>query len=217
MHDGLTYAPSYFDDLESFFYVLCYLVVCYPASGSLKPNNIPSFVSEWFRKIGWHTKFKMMLDYTFPLSVDNSFQPPVFELLTSLHKIFRSYTLKALSLSRGWTPEPEEVYDGFLGCLANAIDGLKTYEYAANPGLGRISPDSPVAMPLPHDVVTIDEAALHHKNSDGTDGPHWRSTFTTGHHSEYQASTDHVVEGRLDKRMRTPSPRPSKRIKVDHR
>jgi hypothetical protein len=126
--------------------------------------------------------------------------------------------------SLGWIPEPEDAYDSFLGCLANAIDGLKSYEHVANPGPRLISTNSWLATPLARDV-TSDEAALHHRNSDGTNGLHWEATSTSTHHS--QASTSHVGEGSLEKRMRAPDLergsqtaevewRSSKRIKVDH-
>lgn len=43
----------------------------------------------------------MMLEHTFPLSIDHSFQPqpPVSELLKKLHLFFRVYTLNAMETS----------------------------------------------------------------------------------------------------------------------
>ena len=70
----------------------------------------------------------MMMERTFPLPIDDSFQPPVSELLIRLHRLFREYAHNAAYSDSEWCPEPEEAYDSFLGHLDDAIDALRVYE-----------------------------------------------------------------------------------------
>ena len=78
----------------------------------------------------------MMLEHTFPLCVDESFQPPVSELLKRLHCLFREHTPNANSFESNWGPELGETYNDFLGYLDDAIDGLRVYELLTNSGPG---------------------------------------------------------------------------------
>ena len=210
--DGKAFTYSYLDDLESFFYVLAYLVVCYPATGSLKPKSIPRDVSAWFGDSGgWREKYIMMLEDTCPLPIDNSFQPPVSQLLNRLHSFFRRST-KANRVDPNRCPEPVQAYDNFLGYLDDAIDGLRVYELD-----GMSLPESSqnfltVLGPI-HDV-TGDEAGGEASNA--TDHFHRGSTSTIVRcHSQHPSSTRHGAGGRPDKRKRTPSPGSSKRIRLD--
>ena len=122
MAEHLAYTHSYFDDLESIFYVLCYLTSCYSTTGLLKPNGIPRRVKKWFSKSGgWEEKAAMICGHTLTLAMDDSFQPPVSELLARLHRFFFRYAGEAMNFDVGWQPEPEEAYDGFLHLLTPSV------------------------------------------------------------------------------------------------
>ena len=186
-------------------------MTCYPATGSLKPKSITP-VADWFEQFGgWKGKSTMMLERTFPLTVDDSFPPPISELLKSLHRFFRAYTLKAMNFDfDGWCPEPGEAYDGFLGNLNDTIDGLRVYEHIENSGPEPTFTDLQTATPPTHDF-TSDDSALHHRDSIGLDSLYSVSTFITGHrHPEHSSMS--LVEGSPDKRMRSPSPGSLKQI-----
>ena len=188
---------------------------CYPATGSLKPKSIPPSISVWFGEFGgWRQKSYMLWERKFPWPIDESFQPPVAKLLTSLHSFFRGYTLNSQSFNFDWRPEPEKAYNRFLGLLTDAIHGLRVYEPAGNFDPGPMTTHSQV-MPPTHEV-TGDEDTLYHRNSGATDGIHSASTHTNSHHYEDPVSKSHVTGGRRNKRMRTPSPRSSKRLKSDN-
>ena len=118
------------------------------------------------------------------------------------------YTLEAANFEFDWCPEPEEAYGGFLSLLTDAINGLLVYESVTN------GPD-PTSMSAPAITPPNDDAVAHHRNSLGTDDLHRASISSTGHHhSEHLSSTNYIAERRPEKRIRTPSPRPSKRIKL---
>ena len=183
-------------------------MVCYSAVGSLKPKNIPNSISPWFKKFGgWGEKSIMILERTLPLSTDDSFQPPVSGLLSSLHGFFRMYTLEAASFEFDWCPEPEEAYGGFLSLLTDAINGLRVYDSVTN------GPD-PTSTSAQAIMLPNDDAVAHHRNSLDL---HRASITSTGyHHSKHPSCTNYIAERRPEKRMRPPSPRPSKRIKLDN-
>ena len=214
---GKPFTYTYLDDLESFFYVLAYLVVCYPATGSLKPKSIPRDVSDWFGNSGgWIQKYTMVLERTWPLPVDDSFPPPVSELLNSLHCFFRESTLQTERFDSNWCPEPAQAYDNFLGHLDDAIDGLRVYELDGMSLPESNSQNLLTVMGPTHDV-TGDEAPLYQRNSNATDHLHRGSTSTIVHcHSQHPSSTSKGAGGRPDKRKRTPSPGSSKRIRLDN-
>ena len=189
---------------------------CYPASGSPKPKNIPPSVSVWFGEFGgWESKSYMMWERNFPWPIDESFQPPVAELLACLHSFFYGYGLNSQIFDFDWRPKPEEGYHRFLGLLTNAINGLRIYKPVENSEPGPVLTHSQEVIPPTHDV-TSDEAASYHRNSDWTDGIHRASTPTNSYHSEHPVSKGHVAERRGKKRMKTPSPRSSKRFKSDN-
>ena len=202
--------------------MLCYLVVCYPAGGSRKPESIPESISAWFGKAqkGWSAKSMMILERTFPLHIDDSFQPPISELLTGLHGFFRKYSQEAMFSKFNWCPEPEEAYGVFLDHLNDAIDGLRVCELGMDFGAESNMPNHEVAMSQTCGGAG-DNRAFHCRNSDETDYHHGDSTSATIQPaSQHPSFTSHVDEGRPGKRSRTPpprtpSPRPSKRIKSD--
>ena len=215
MVDKKAFNYSYLDDLESFFYVLAYLVVCYPATGSLKPKSIPRDVLAWFGDSGgWREKYTMMLEDTCPLPIDDSFQPPVSQLLTRLHCFFQQCTPHPYNFSNRY-PAPGEAYNNFIGYLDDAIDSLGVYEPVVMSVLGSNSQNSPtIAGPTPD--VTGDETSSYQRNSNATDPLNRESTSTIDHyHSQHPCSTSHGAEERPGKRARTPSPRSSKRIRLD--
>ena len=189
-------------------------MVCFPTTGSLKPRNIPRDVSVWFGELGgWTEKSTMMLERTFPLPIDDSFQPPVCQLLIHLHGLFRVCTLYAENFDSNWYSEPAQAYDDFLGHLDDAIDGLRMYDLLVVSRPGPYTQNFLVAAPT-HDV-TNDEVPLCDRNSDAIDHLHPGSTSTIGHYrSQHPPSTSHGVKGRLNKRMRIPSLRSSKRTKL---
>ena len=162
----------------------------------------------------------MMLEGTFPLPIDDSFQPPIFKLLTDLHGFFRKYSQKAMISQFNWCPEPEEAYGVFLEHLNDAIDGLRVCELGMDPGTESNMPDHEVAMSQIRGGAG-DNRAFHCKNSDETDYHHGDSISATIQPASQQTSfMSHVDEGRPGKRSRTlpprtPSPRPSKRMKSD--
>ena len=214
MLEGEAFTYSYLDDLESFFYVLVYLVVCYPATGSVKPKSIPRDVSAWFGDSGgWRAKYTMMLERTCPFPIDDSFQPPISQLLNRLHSFFRRSTITGFDSDL--CPEPAQVYDSFLGYLDDAINGLRAYELVVMSVPGSNSQNSPtIAGPTPD--VTGDEAPSYQRNSNATDPLNRESTSTIVHYrSKHPRSTSHGAEERPGKRARTPSPRSSKRIRLD--
>ncbi|KAF8584581.1 hypothetical protein K439DRAFT_1616568 [Ramaria rubella] len=117
---GLEYELSYFDDLHSFYYVLCYLVVCHPASGSLKPE-VPKAIAYWFQEDGgYHSKSSTLLDESPSFDVHPSFKPPVSRLIKDLHTFFRDRTRQIYDVP----PEPEDDYKVFLELIKNTIDAL---------------------------------------------------------------------------------------------
>ena len=160
----------------------------------------------------------MMVENTFPLPIDDSFQPPISELLTGLHGFFHNYTHKAMISPFNWCPEPEEAYDVFLDHLNDAIDGLRVCELGMDPGTESNMPNHEVAMSQVRGG-TGDNRDFHCRNSDERDNRHGESTSVTIQAvSRYLSFT--VDEGRPGKRTRTPPPRtppprPSKRMKSD--
>ena len=157
----------------------------------------------------------MMLERTCPFPIDDSFEPPVSQLVNSLHCFFRESTLQTERFDSNWRSEPAQAYDNFLGHLDDAIDGLRIYELD-----GMSLPESnsqnflTVLGPI-HDV-TGDEAPLYQKNSNATDHLRRGSTSTIVHcQSQHPSSTRHGAGERPDKRKRTPSPGSSKRIRLD--
>ena len=197
-------------------------MVCYPAGGSRRPRAIPESISAWFGKgqDGWSAKYMMVLEETFPLPIDDSFQPPIYELLTRLHGLFQNYTHKNTILRFNWCPEPEEAYGVFLDHLNDAIDGLRVCDLGMDPGTGSNMPNHEVAMSQIHGGAG-DNRAFHCRNSDETDYHHREFTSATVQPvSQHPSFTSDLDEGRPDKRSRTPpprtpSPRPSKRMKSD--
>ena len=193
-------------------------MVCYPAGGSRKPESIPESISAWFGKAkkGWSAKSMMILEDTFPLPIDDSFQPPISELMTGLHGFFH----KAMMFRFNWCPEPEEAYDVFLEHLNDAIDGLRVCELGMNPGTESNMPNHKVAMSQIRGG-TGDNRAFRCGNSDERDYYHREFTSATVQPvSQHPSFTSHVDEGRPGKRSRTPTPRtppprPSKRMKSD--
>ena len=162
----------------------------------------------------------MMLEDKFPLPIDDSFQPPISELMTGLYDFFCKYSQKAMISRSNWCPEPEEAYGVFLDHLNDAIDGLRVCELGMNPRTESIMPNHQVAMSQIRGG-TGDNRAFHCRNSEKTDYHHGDSTSATIQPASQQPSfMSHVDEGRPGKRsrtppLRTPSPRPSKRMKSD--
>ena len=182
--------------------MLCYLVVCYPATGSQKPKSIPESMSKWFSETGgWTDKGNMIIKYSHSLAIDHSFEPPVSELLIGLHRFFRMYTQEAMSFNFNWHPEPQQAYDRFLCLLNGAINDLRAYDSVA--GL-----DSLRRVTSPTRDITGDEA-LHHRDSDGTDSLHLANNFTTIHYSNRldRRSMGYAAQARSSERMRSLSPR----------
>ena len=90
------FIPSFFNDLESFCF-LRYLVVCYPATGSLKSMSIPRSASAWFRSPRrMDCEGHYDVGDTSPLLIDDSFQAQVSELLIYLHHFFFATVLEEL-------------------------------------------------------------------------------------------------------------------------
>ena len=154
-----------------------------------------------------------MVENTFPLPIDDSFQPPISELLIGLHGFFHNHTHKAMISPFNWCPEPEEAYDVFLDHLNDAIDGLRVCELGMDPGTESNLPNHEVAMSQVRGG-TGDNSVFHCRNE------------SYCHHREFTSATvqpsftSHVDEGRPGKRsrtppLRTPPPRPSKRMKSD--
>ena len=191
--------------------------MCYPATGSLKPKSIPRDVSDWFDDLGgWTEKYTMMLEDTCPLPIDDSFQPPVSQLLTRLHCFFQEYIPHPYNFD-SQCYQPAQAYDDFLGYLDDAIDGLRTYEPVGMSVPGPSPQNLPTVTGQTHDV-TGDEASLYQRSSNVRDHLHREFTSTIVHyHSQHPSSPSRGARVRPDKRMRTPSPRPSKRIRLDDR
>ena len=191
-------------------------MVCHPTSGSRKPKTIPRSVSAWFdEELGWQAKSTMMLEHTFPLPIDDSFQPPVSELMIGLHHFFHKYTEKSMGSQFNWCPEPEEGYGVFLDHLNNAIDGLRVGELVMDPGTESTMPNHEVAMPRIRGGVG-DKRTFHCRNSEERDYHDGESTSADGRLvSQHPSFMSHGDEGRPSKQTRTPSPRPSKRMKAE--
>ncbi|KAF8584584.1 hypothetical protein K439DRAFT_1616570 [Ramaria rubella] len=124
LRDGSEYKHSYLDDLESFYYVLCYLVVCHPSTGSSKPEKMHKSISLWFKNEGGYlSKASSLWGTSPPFNVHPSFTPPVSKLIQDLHSFFRTQALQAARVS-GWLLEPEDGYDEFLRIIKDAISAL---------------------------------------------------------------------------------------------
>ena len=195
------YTPSHFDDLESFFYVLYFMVVCYPATGSRNPR-IPTHVLEWFSRTGgWAGKVALLSELTLPCPIVDTFHPGVSKLVVGLHRFFRRRHSEATSLEFPWCPHPDEGYDEFLRLLDEGINSLQIYEPTGKPGPELTSTGTWGVTSWTHNVANKDP--LHHGDSDATDGDPLVHVSTA------------MSQGGLEKRPRsvTSSPGPSKRIK----
>ena len=62
---------------------------------------------------------------TLTLTIDESFQTPVSELLIRLHRFLRGYIHKPMGVDFDWHPKADDAYDEFLGILDDAIKQLE--------------------------------------------------------------------------------------------
>jgi len=115
---------TYFDDLESFFWVLAWIVSRYSEPGKLKVINKPDSVSRWDSK-GYHAlavkKACLGIDWM-DLRVESWFGPVFHQLLSGLHQFFHHRTGY-----RDVPPAPldsEGDYTEYLDLIKRAVDGL---------------------------------------------------------------------------------------------
>jgi hypothetical protein len=111
------------DDLESFYYVLCYIVACHSASGPSKPRPAPYPISTWFSEKGGHAeKDSALYQRTYRYDIHPSFEPPVTKLMESLHHFFRNQVVIHWDVER--VSNLEEDYREFLTHIDHAIKAL---------------------------------------------------------------------------------------------
>ena len=111
-------AHTYFDDLESFYYVFCWLIASFDAAGIPKAE-LPKELTWWDREQDFSYAMKgghMGLKFLLPVSP--WFGQAIPALAKSLHDFFRFR----------WEPihDPVGDYNDFLSCIRTAIAHLES-------------------------------------------------------------------------------------------
>jgi hypothetical protein len=78
---------TYLDDLESFFYVLCWIVTAFPGPGQMM-IHIPRQLSRWDREIAPDAKAYMFYDRGHRLPLQEWFGHPIHTLISRLLVFF---------------------------------------------------------------------------------------------------------------------------------
>jgi len=111
-------AHTYFDDLESFYYVFCWLIASFDAAGIPKAE-LPKELTWWDREQDFSYTMKeghMGLDFELPLSP--WFGKAIPALANRLHAFFR--------FRRKRTHDPVGDYDDFLSRIQKGIANLES-------------------------------------------------------------------------------------------
>jgi hypothetical protein len=133
---------TYIDDLESFYFVLCWILMVY--SGPHKPRAAPPKQAVWW---DISDSFTMKQGHfgrpKFHLPVDAWFGPCFSALAARLYDFF---LLRDLSSSEPVPPnDPKQDYDKYLGHIRQCIIDLEAEDLAAEQGRTSLpgEPDSP--------------------------------------------------------------------------
>jgi hypothetical protein len=111
---------TYFDDLESFFYVLCWILVAFEGPG-LGIAALPPALSQWDGPASYLTKQGILSD-DFELSISPWFGKSLRELAIRLHRFFEfrgTHSGRPLA-----SLNPAEDYDEFLDHIRQGIADL---------------------------------------------------------------------------------------------
>ena len=111
------------DDLESFYYVMVYLVRLHAEK---RKDVLPFPLSEWARPSASGSKHGFFLS-RFDYAIDPRLGKPFKTLVEGLHTVFRNMVIRAALTKDDEPPpvfNPEEIYDMMLAHVRDAIDDL---------------------------------------------------------------------------------------------
>jgi Fungal protein kinase len=119
---------TYLDDLESFYYVLCWILTIYtaPHKARCKPRGIASW---WDNSMSYQMKIGQIASYSFDLPLEPWFGPCFQKLASSLHKFFH---VRRPSMGDLAPPvDPAKDYDEYLGYIRQCILDMDAEDMAA--------------------------------------------------------------------------------------
>jgi Fungal protein kinase len=109
---------TYLDDLESFYYVLCWILMVYTAPHKVK-RTPPALASCWDSSLSHAYKMGQIASYTFNLPLEPWFGPCFQKLASRLRNFFH---VRRPSMGDLAPPvDPKKDYDEYLGYIRECI------------------------------------------------------------------------------------------------
>ncbi|KAL1742493.1 hypothetical protein HDZ31DRAFT_65913 [Schizophyllum fasciatum] len=159
--DGERLVHDYFDDLESFYWCLCW--ICFGYDGPRKPtdNTLPQQWQQGSPMAAANAKASHLLDEWDPACVRPYFGKDIDALLRCLHALFRgSYQVKEQLIKSKSVHtrtldvirvEAERTYEYVLGVIQRTIDNLGPEDEVVELPIRAVAPNP--MIPLPPDTI----------------------------------------------------------------
>jgi hypothetical protein len=139
---------TYFDDLESFFYVLCSVVSSYKAPGT-PASPAPGILEGWKLPYASDVKHGWIVSPTLRLPVSPWFGNSIGTLCVRLHSFFKRRSLDARQASKDGRDPPPHIpsidYDEFLQHIRQAISDMDSDDCEVGGETGGGRPGSALA------------------------------------------------------------------------